>query len=83
MAKRVPHSDDEHARHGDDEFVTAAEVARRLCVSVDWVYERAKSGELPSYKLPGGRRLFRWSEVLATLEERYRERGPVPNPRAA
>jgi excisionase family DNA binding protein len=55
VAKRAPHS--------DDEFVTAAEVARRLCVSVDWVYERAKSGELPSYKLPGGRRLFRWSGV--------------------
>jgi excisionase family DNA binding protein len=75
VAKRAPHS--------DDEFVTAAEVARRLCVSVDWVYERAKSGELPSYKLPGGRRLFRWSEVLATLEERYREGGSMPNPRAA
>lgn len=75
MAKRVPHS--------DDEFVTAAEVARRLCVSVDWVYERAKSGELPSYKLPGGRRLFRWSEVVATLEERYREGGSMPNPWAA
>ena len=75
MAKRIPHS--------DDEFVTAAEVARRLCVSVDWVYERAKSGELPSYKLPGGRRLFRWSEVLATLEERYREGGSMPGDRAA
>ena len=75
MAKHVPHS--------DEGFVTAAEVARRLCVSVDWVYERAKSGELPSYKLPGGRRLFRWSEVMATLEERYREGGSMPNPWAA
>ena len=75
MAKRVPHN--------GDEFVTAAEVARRLCVSVDWVYERAKSGELPSYKLPGGRRLFRWSELVATLEERYREGGSMPNPWAA
>ena len=75
MAKHVPHS--------DDEFVTVAEVARRLCVSVDWVYERAKSGELPSYKLPGGRRLFRWSEVVATLEERFREGGSMPKPPAA
>jgi excisionase family DNA binding protein len=75
VAKHVPHS--------DEGFVTVAEVARRLCVSVDWVYERAKSGELPSYKLPGGRRLFRWSEVVATLEERYREGGSVPRPRAA
>jgi excisionase family DNA binding protein len=71
------------APHSDEVFVTAAEVARRLCVSVDWVYERAKSGELPSYKLPGGRRLFRWSEILATLEERYREGGSMPNPQAA
>ena len=75
MAKHVPHS--------DDEFVTAPEVAGRLCVSVDWVYERAKSGDLPSYKLPGGRRIFRWSEIVATLEERYREGGSVPRPRAA
>jgi len=75
VAKRVPQS--------DDEFVTAADVARRLCVSVDWVYERSKSGDLPSYKLPGGRRLFRWTEVVATLEERYREGGSMPRPRAA
>ena len=75
MAKHVPHS--------DEGFVTVAEVARRLCVSVDWVYERAKSGDLPSYKLPGGRRLFRWSEVLATLEDRYREGGSVPRLRTA
>jgi excisionase family DNA binding protein len=72
-----------HAPHSDEAFVTVAELARRLCVSVDWVYERAKAGDLPSYKLPGGRRLFRWSEVLATLEERYREGGSMPNPRAA
>jgi len=75
MAKHVPHS--------DDEFVTAPEVAGRLCVSVDWVYERAKSGDLPSYKLPGGRRIFRWSEVVATLEERFREGGSVPRLRTA
>ena len=41
--------------------MTVAEVAHRLHVSVDWVYERAKAGDLPSYKLPGGRRIFRWS----------------------
>jgi len=74
VAKRDPHS--------DDGFVTVAEVARRLCVSVDWVYERAKSGDLPSYKLPGGRRLFRWSAV-ATLEDRYREGGSVQRLRTA
>jgi hypothetical protein len=70
MRKPVPHS--------DDEFVTAPEVAGRLRVSVDWVYEHAKSGDLPSYKLPGaggssgGRRLW------ARLEERFREGGSVP-----
>ncbi len=74
VRKPVPHS--------DEEFVTVAEVAHRLHVSVDWVYERAKAGDLPSYKLPGGRRIFRWS-VLATLEERLREGGSMPRPRAA
>jgi excisionase family DNA binding protein len=75
MRKPVPHS--------DDEFVTVAEVAHRLRVSVDWVYERAKAGDLPSYKLPGGRRIFRWSDVEATLEERFREGGSVPRVRTA
>ena len=69
--------------HSDEEFVTVAEVAHRLRVSVDWVYERAKAGDLPSYKLPGGRRIFRWSEVLVTLEERFREGGSMPRPRTA
>ena len=72
-----------HGPHSEEGFVTVAEVALRLCVSVDWVYERAKSQELPSYKLPGGRRLFRWAEVVATLEERYREGGSMPGDRAA
>jgi excisionase family DNA binding protein len=75
MSKPVPHS--------EDEFVTVAEVAGRLRVSVDWVYERAKAGDLPSYKLPGGRRIFRWSEVVDTLEERFREGGSAPRLRTA
>ena len=75
MASRAPHS--------DEGYLTAADLAPRLCVSEDWVYERAKSGDLPSYKLPGGRRLFRWSEVVATLEQRYREGGSLPGDRAA
>ena len=49
----------------------------------DWVYERAKSGELPSFKLPGGLRRFRLSEVDRALEERYREGGSVPRLRTA
>ena len=56
-------------------FLTATQLAPLLCVSEDWVYERAKSGELPSFKLPGGLRRFRWSEVDTVLEERFREGG--------
>jgi hypothetical protein len=64
-----------HDPHDEEGFLMAADLAPRLCVSEDWVYERAKSGDLPSYKLPGGRRLFRWSEVVSTLEKRFREGG--------
>ena len=71
------------APHSDEGYVTVAEVARRLRVSEDWVYERAKSGELPSFKLPGGLRRFRWSEVVEALEERFREGGSMPRPRTA
>jgi excisionase family DNA binding protein len=69
------------APHSEEDYLTVADVARRLRVSEDWVYERAKSEELPSFKLPGGLRRFRWSEVVATLEERYREGGSLPKPR--
>jgi excisionase family DNA binding protein len=37
-------------------------------MSEDWVYERAKSGELPSLKLPGGRRRFPYDDLMAVLE---------------
>jgi predicted DNA-binding transcriptional regulator AlpA len=75
VAKHVPLS--------EERFLTAAQLAPLLCVSEDWVYERAKSGDLPSFKLPGGRRIFRWSEIVATLEERFREGGSVPTLRGA
>ena len=57
-----------------ESYIGADEVADRFGMSLDWVYERAKSGELPSYKLPGGRRRFRYSEVQEAIE-RFRE-GP-------
>jgi excisionase family DNA binding protein len=44
-------------------------VAELLDMSEDWVYERAKSGELPNYKLPGGRLRFPYDELLAELEK--------------
>jgi predicted DNA-binding transcriptional regulator AlpA len=39
-------------------------------MSLDWVYERAKAGELPSYVFPGGRRKFLYSEVREALDRR-------------
>ena len=43
-------------------WISVDDLARVLGVSTDWVYERAASGELPSYKF-GGHRRFRISEV--------------------
>jgi excisionase family DNA binding protein len=43
-------------------WISVDDLARILGVSTDWVYERAASGELPSYKF-GGHRRFRLSEV--------------------
>jgi excisionase family DNA binding protein len=44
--------------------MTADEVAEVFGMSRDWVYERALAGDLPSYKLPGGKRRFLYSELL-------------------
>lgn len=43
-------------------WICADDVAHLLGVSTDWVYEKAVSGDLPSYKF-GGHRRFRLSEV--------------------
>jgi excisionase family DNA binding protein len=43
-------------------WISVDDLARILGVSADWVYERAASRELPSYKF-GGHRRFRISEV--------------------
>lgn len=43
-------------------WIGVDELAHVLDVSIDWVYEKAASGELPSYKF-GGHRRFRVSEV--------------------
>lgn len=43
-------------------WISVDDLALILCVSTDWVYEKAASGELPSYKF-GGHRRFRLSEV--------------------
>lgn len=54
---------------GDDQaqrepFLSASEVAELLGMSRDWVYERAAAGDLASYKFPGGKRRFLYSELL-------------------
>ena len=51
-----------------ERMLTAREIANSLGVHENWVYDRAASGELPSYKL-GGNRRFRPSEVEAWVNE--------------
>jgi excisionase family DNA binding protein len=59
--------------------MTADEVAEVLGMSRDWVYDRALAGDLPSYKLPGGKRRFLYSELLEAVR-RFRY-GPPDNVR--
>jgi excisionase family DNA binding protein len=59
--------------------MTADEVAEVLGMSRDWVYERALTGDLPSYKLPGGKRRFLYSELLEAV--RHFRHGPPDNVR--
>jgi excisionase family DNA binding protein len=50
-----------------ERLLSADELAPILGMSLDWVYERAKIGELPSLVLPGGRRKFLYSEVREAM----------------
>jgi excisionase family DNA binding protein len=43
-------------------WIGVDDLAMVLGVSTDWIYEKAASGDLPSYKF-GGHRRFRVSEV--------------------
>jgi excisionase family DNA binding protein len=63
------------SRPSPERFMTAAEVAKVFGMSRDWVYERALAGDLPSYKLPGGKRRFLYSELLEAAR-RFREGPP-------
>ena len=51
-----------------ERLLSAEELAPILGMSLDWVYERAKSGDLPSLVLPGGRRKFLYSEVREAMD---------------
>ena len=50
-----------------ERLLSADELAPILGMSLDWVYERAKAGDLPSLVLPGGRRKFFYSEVREAM----------------
>jgi excisionase family DNA binding protein len=51
-----------------ERLLSADELAPLLGMSLDWVYERAKAGDLPSRVLPGGRRRFFYSEVREAID---------------
>jgi excisionase family DNA binding protein len=55
------------SRPEPERLLSADELAPILGMSLDWVYERAKAGDLPSLVLPGGRRKFLYSEVREAL----------------
>jgi predicted DNA-binding transcriptional regulator AlpA len=51
-----------------ERLLSTLELAPILGMSLDWVYERAKVGDLPSLVLPGGRRKFLYSEVRKAMD---------------
>ena len=59
-----------------DRFMSADEVAELFGMSRDWVYDRALAHDLPSYKLPGGKRRFLYSELMVAVK-RFREGPPA------
>jgi excisionase family DNA binding protein len=56
------------AQPDHERLLSADELAPILGMSLDWVYERAKAGDLPSLVLPGGRRKFLYSEVREAMD---------------
>lgn len=52
-----------------ERFLTAAEVAERIGTTPRWVIEKARSGDLPSLKLPGSNRVrFLMSKVEESMQ---------------
>jgi excisionase family DNA binding protein len=54
-----------------EDLLTAHQLAEKLQVSADWIYDRASSGGMPSYRI-GTIRRFRISEIEDWLQ-RHRE----------
>ena len=60
---------DARTGHGHDPMLTPAEVADRLRVSVGWVYDRVKAGELRAHQL-GKYLRIRQGDVEAFVDAR-------------
>jgi excisionase family DNA binding protein len=54
-----------------ESFLTAHQLAAKLQVSADWIYDQASTGGMPSYRI-GTIRRFRISEIEEWLR-RHRE----------
>jgi excisionase family DNA binding protein len=54
-----------------ESFLTANQLAEKLQVSADWIYDQASNGGMPSYRI-GSIRRFRISEIEEWLQ-RHRE----------
>ncbi len=88
-ASKSPIQNPEHAPHdgprdlptagGMENFLTAHQLAEKLQVSADWIYDQASSGGMPSYRI-GTIRRFRSSEIEDWLQRHRdpRSLGGVP-----
>jgi excisionase family DNA binding protein len=58
-------------------LLSVDDVVQLLGMKKSWVYARADSGELPSIRLPGGRRKFDAADIAAWLEKQKRRPATV------
>jgi predicted DNA-binding transcriptional regulator AlpA len=63
-----------HQMHQTDPLLTADEVAERLNVSTDWVWDHSsrKSPYLPVIRIGDGMLRYRWSQIEEFVNERER-----------
>lgn len=67
-------SRDDQAADAVESFLTARQLAEKLQVSADWIYDQASSGSMPSYRI-GSIRRFRISEIEDWLQGHREPRG--------
>jgi excisionase family DNA binding protein len=53
-----------------EELLTAEQVAQRLQVHRNWVYEKGRLGLMPFHRISGNHLRYRWSEVLGSFPDR-------------